>query len=209
MPFFSVIMPSYLGLYENSAAHREVKLNRAIKSVLRQSFTDFELIIISDGCVKTATVWDKFEDSRLVKIYAEKKPGITTVGTVRNIGLEQAKGKHVVYLDSDDMFGENHLQAIYDQISEDTTYSGSYFFDDCTFDKLSDSFKPRKCVLRLGKCGTSNVCHPNLSDIRWHPVSPYGYDDWRFVNTLKIRTGLKQIDCPEYFVCHIPKVYDV
>ena len=60
MTKFSIIMPSYLGDYPNSATDKEDKLIRAIESVLQQTYKNWELIIIADGCDKTINLLKKY-----------------------------------------------------------------------------------------------------------------------------------------------------
>ena len=52
----SIIMPSYLGAYRKSAKDREVKLRRAVKSVIHQEYDDWELIIVADVCERTVEI---------------------------------------------------------------------------------------------------------------------------------------------------------
>lgn len=92
MTTFSVIMPVW---------NRSHVVGKAIKSVLRQSYKDFELIIIDDGSD------DPIDDvvrpflSDSVKYY---QTGHRGVSAARNLGIEKAGGKFIAYLDSDNMW---------------------------------------------------------------------------------------------------------
>ena len=46
---FTVVIPSYLGAYRTAANDRDMKIQRAVDSVLSQTFQDFEIIVIADG----------------------------------------------------------------------------------------------------------------------------------------------------------------
>ena len=83
-------MASFLGDYRGSASNKEGKIVRAIDSVLCQSFEDFELIVIADGCEKTVDIVRNITDKRIRLFYIEKQTMWS--GLVRNTGLEMAKG---------------------------------------------------------------------------------------------------------------------
>jgi glycosyltransferase involved in cell wall biosynthesis len=93
-PKVSVIIPTY---------NRANLLPRAIKSVLNQTFRDFELIIVDDGSTdNTRELVERFQkkDSRIKYFYKENGGP----GSARNFGVKNARGNFVIFLDSDDMF---------------------------------------------------------------------------------------------------------
>ncbi|QDH79805.1 glycosyltransferase family 2 protein [Echinicola soli] len=91
MPLISVIIPTY---------NRANVLPRAIKSVVDQTYTDWELIIVDDGSNdETKSVVDQFLfDERINYVYQENKG----VSAARNYGAEKASGEYLIFLDSDD-----------------------------------------------------------------------------------------------------------
>ncbi|AGA78842.1 glycosyltransferase family 2 protein [Echinicola vietnamensis] len=91
MALISVIIPTY---------NRAKLLPRAIESVIRQTFKEWELIIVDDGSNDdTNEVVDQFLSDRRVKyIYQENKG----VSAARNHGAQYASGKYLCFLDSDD-----------------------------------------------------------------------------------------------------------
>lgn len=92
MPKISVIMPVYNG---------EKYLREAIDSILNQTFSDFEFIIINDCSVdSTEDIIKSYDDSRIVYIKNEKNLGVA--GTL-NKGLELAKGEFIARMDADDI----------------------------------------------------------------------------------------------------------
>lgn len=106
-PFFSIITPAY---------NRAEFLPAAVNSVLNQTFTDFEYIIIDDASTDNSKeIIESFDDSRLVFLRNERN---MERGASRNRGLAVAKGKYVCLLDSDDEFLENHLEVLYKNIVE-------------------------------------------------------------------------------------------
>lgn len=91
-PAISVIFPAY---------NCEIFLARAIKSVLEQSFTDFEFIIINDGSTdNTEFIILSFPDSKIVYLKNEKNKGLIFS---LNRGIEIARGKYIVRMDADDI----------------------------------------------------------------------------------------------------------
>lgn len=105
--FFSIITPVY-----NAAAH----LEECIESVLNQTFTDWELILVDDGSTD--------ESASLCDRYAERDPRIRVFHTVnsgasaaRNVGLAHAQGDFIAFLDSDDRLEEPYLSKIQEKIA--------------------------------------------------------------------------------------------
>jgi len=87
----SVIIPTY---------NREAFLKRAIKSVLGQTFQDFELIIVDDGSTdKTKELVDSFDNDKIKYIYQENSGG---AARPKNTGIKIAQGEYIAILDSDD-----------------------------------------------------------------------------------------------------------
>jgi glycosyltransferase involved in cell wall biosynthesis len=76
-------------------------IKQAISSVLAQSFTDFELLIVNDGSTdNTLEIIAEFKDSRIRLLHNDGNKGLTYS---RNHGLKEAKGKYFAILDSDDI----------------------------------------------------------------------------------------------------------
>lgn len=101
-PVVSIIMPAY-----NASGY----INASIDSVLAQSFTDFELLVIDD-CSEddTRVIVEKYvaRDSRVHLITLSENMGAPAAP--RNIGIRGARGKWVAFLDSDDIWHPNKLE---------------------------------------------------------------------------------------------------
>ncbi len=99
-PFFSVVIPVH-----NRAAH----LAQALASVLVQTEQDFEIVVVDDGSIDepNKTVEDA-GDPRIRYWLQDNRGG----GAARNAGIDQARGRFVAFLDSDDRFLPNHLSAM-------------------------------------------------------------------------------------------------
>ncbi len=97
MPKVSVIVPAY-----NSMSY----LPETLESVLKQTFTDFELIIVDDGSTDQTPQWvSKLTDSRIRLVRQENK-GVTVA---RNTGIAHAEGEYIALLDHDDLWQTSKL----------------------------------------------------------------------------------------------------
>lgn len=107
---FSVIVPVY---------NVEKYLEQCVNSILSQSFTDFELILVDDGSTdKCPQICDelKNKDSRIIVIH-KTNGGLSAA---RNIGIETAHGKYVIFVDSDDFYCSN---KVFDKIADEINKS--------------------------------------------------------------------------------------
>lgn len=195
---FSIITPSLLADYPNAANNREGKLLRAVNSVLSQTFEDWELLIIADGCQKTIDIIrDNVGDDR-VKTYLIPRSRLWS-GEPRNKGIKEAQGDFIVYLDIDDIIGVNHLANI-DKGLRDFNW---VWFDDIRYSVRSGQWYDNPCnISKLGQHGTSNICHKTNMRVKWDHDG-YAHDYW-FVAQLRQDRNYAKIGGAEYYVCHIP-----
>lgn len=123
MPLISVVLPTY---------NRASLLPRAIKSVLSQTYKNFELIIIDDNSSdNTKEIVKCFKDKRIKYIrHKENKGG----AAARNAGIKLAKGKYIAFQDSDDKWLlrklEKQIQVIRNlPLEYAVVYSGSWYVE--------------------------------------------------------------------------------
>lgn len=93
MPKISIIVPVYKA---------EKYLNRCIDSILAQTFTDFELLLIDDGSPdRSGEICDEYatKDVR-IRVFHRQNGGVSTA---RNLGIDKAKGEWIYFVDSDDV----------------------------------------------------------------------------------------------------------
>lgn len=104
----SIVVPVY-----NSIKY----LDRCINSILKQTFLDFELILINDGSTDSSfSVMKKYETDSRVKCYSQKNKGIAAT---RNRGIDLASGEYIMFIDNDDYIKEDYLMNYVTKIEED------------------------------------------------------------------------------------------
>lgn len=105
--FVSVIIPTY---------NCERFVSSAVRSVLNQSYANFELIIVDDGSTdNTAGIIQRYTDQRIR--YVRKKNG--GMASARNAGIKESRGDYVAWLDADDVFAPDILKTYINIIRDD------------------------------------------------------------------------------------------
>lgn len=109
MPVVSVIVPIY---------NVEEYLERCVDSILNQTFTDFELILVNDGSTDNCGV--------ICDRYAKKDPHIKVIhkengglSDARNAGIDVSAGQYMMFIDSDDYIDPKMLEILYERILND------------------------------------------------------------------------------------------
>ena len=126
---FSIIIPLY---------NVEQYIEKCIESIDDQSFTDYEVVFIDDGCTDdSAVIAEELATKRGIpfKIIHQPNQGLSAA---RNAGLKEATGEYILFLDSDDWIEPNTLSVLAENINgEDLIcFSGRrYFEDSCTFEE--------------------------------------------------------------------------
>lgn len=106
MPYFSIIIPLY---------NKEKYIENTLKSVLEQSFTDIEVIVINDGSTdQSVAVVERIKDPRIRLIHQENQG----VSVARNKGIELAKASCISFLDADDYWYPQFLETFYQLIQK-------------------------------------------------------------------------------------------
>lgn len=122
MPQVSIIVPVY---------KTEKYLKRCIDSILAQSFTDFELILVDDGSPDNCPeICDAYavQDSR-VKVIHKKNAGVSSA---RNAGLDLAQAKYIMFCDSDDYVDSDWCKVLYETtLTHPTSFVVSNFMRAC------------------------------------------------------------------------------
>lgn len=141
MPLISIIIPTY---------NSEKTISESIKSILEQSFDNYEILIM-DGISgdNTLNIVKEFNDPR-IKIFSEKDSGVYDA---MNKGIEKAEGKWLYFLGSDDtLYDKETLKDIEPFLgNHDLVYGDAYF----TFSKTFYGEEKSISSLIKGK----NICH--------------------------------------------------
>lgn len=106
MPVISIIVPVY---------NVEKYLPKCIDSILAQTFTDFELILVDDGSPdRCGEICDEYagKDSRIVVIHKENGGQ----SSARNMGLDIARGEYIGFVDSDDYIAKDMYETLYNNL---------------------------------------------------------------------------------------------
>lgn len=121
-PAISVIVPVY---------NAEKYLQRCVDSILSQTFTDFELLLIDDGSKdKSGAICDEYaaKDSR-VRVFHKENGGVSSA---RNLGLDNVKGEWISFIDADDKVKETLCEVLH-----------TYFLRYCQCDILRYGYEHR------------------------------------------------------------------
>ncbi len=203
----SIIIPLY---------NREKLIVKTLKSILAQTYTNWECIVVDDG--STDNSWGVLQDyakrdRRIKPIQRKQEP--KGAPTCRNIGMEQAKGEYLIFLDSDDLLApwciESRINILNETANLEVLLSNGLQFN--AVNKVFYDF--------VGFYGTKNVLESFLSfevvyqttaptwktsflrenNITWNPFSA-PWDDVDFsINALSKKPIIKWNNVlPDYFV---------
>jgi len=110
---FSIIIPVY---------NRPDEVDELLESLTKQTFKDFEIIIVEDGSSKNCkSEIEKYKQKLNLKYFEKENTG---PGTTRNYGAERASGNYFVFFDSDCLIPENYFEIVNKKLSE--KYLDSY-----------------------------------------------------------------------------------
>lgn len=99
LPLVSIIMPAY---------NAQDYIKQSIQSVVKQTYNNWELLIINDGSTdNTVSIVESFKDTRIV-LFSQENSGVSRA---RNYGISKAKGDYIAFLDSDDLWKNNKLNV--------------------------------------------------------------------------------------------------
>lgn len=159
-PKISIIIPAY---------NREDTIHFALDSLLRQTFQDFEVIIIDDGSTdNTAKIVEMYKRSNFKYIYQEN----SGVSVARNKGIDLASGEVICFLDSDDFYEDTFLEKMYSKIKTknfDICYCGYFIVTSKEKKKCKTLFKEGDILIdyildRVKVCTNSWMIRKKLID---------------------------------------------
>jgi glycosyltransferase involved in cell wall biosynthesis len=185
----SVIVPCY-----DQAQY----LSEALQSVVDQTYSNWECIIVNDGSpdntVEVAKKWLE-KDSRFKYIYKENGG----LSSARNAGIEIAEGEFILPLDADDRIGTNYLSLAVDEFKKDSELKVVY----CKAEKFGDEVGEWKLpCYSIKNLAINNMifCSAIFKRADWERTGGYdvnmiyGLEDWEFwIALLKGGGGVKQL----------------
>jgi len=194
-PALTIIMPTF---------NRAKVVLRAVESLFKQSFSDWELIIVDDGSndgtiKRIEEIREK--DSRIKCIYGAHKG----VAAARNLAIKEAVGDYITFLDSDDEYKKNHLLWHYryllahpgiDMIWGGVKVIGSPMLPDAN--DTSKLVNANECTLT----GTFFIKHEVLQLVGGFPQVDYAEDHALYELLLKQGYKVKRVEMPSYIYHH-------
>ena len=151
MAVISIIMPVYNG---------EMYISEAVQSILNQTYTNFELLIINDGSTdQTEEIINGFNDSRIR--YIKNPHNLKLIATL-NKGLAMATGKYIARMDADDISLPNRLQRQYDfmEANPDVAICGTGYQTLNSEDKLRNP--ENHTEIMVGMLNGCPIAHPTV-----------------------------------------------
>lgn len=128
----SVIIPLY---------NKERQIRATLESVLRQSYTDFEIVVVDDGSTDgSAAAVESVHDARM-RLIRQENGGVSAA---RNRGIQEARGEYVAFLDADDLWEPDFLKTLH-QLS--VLYPDCSVYA-CNYDFVSPDGTHRSTIIR-------------------------------------------------------------
>jgi glycosyltransferase involved in cell wall biosynthesis len=181
-PLISVLLPVY---------NAEKYLNEAINSILFQTFTNFELIIINDGSSdRSEEIIFSFSDDRINYIKNETNLGL--IETL-NKGISLSKGKYLARMDNDDISMPERLekQVAFMESNPEVGVLGTSFYNINKFGEIESKtiFPVSHSLLCWSLCFFSPIAHPTVMFRRDVVINANGYN-------------LEMLHCEDYDLWH-------
>lgn len=149
-PFTTVVVPVY---------NRENLVGKTIDSILSQKYENFELLLVDDGSKDLSLeVCRKYEkiDSR-IKVFTKENGGVSTA---RNLGIENAQGEYICFIDSDDIVESDYLSSFVDEINKE-----DYDLVICGFRNVLSTGETKFCELPGGNISDADVFWKNFGNL--------------------------------------------
>ena len=138
MPFFSVIIPLY---------NKEKFIENTLHSVLNQTFTDFEVIIVNDGSTdKSEEKVLGFNDPR-IHYYSKQNEGVSVA---RNLGIEKANSNYITFIDADDYWYPSFLNEMH--INSNSFPEQKVFAAAVEIETIKNVIPAQYSVLKMHEC---------------------------------------------------------
>ena len=193
-PIISCIISTY---------NREKLLQRAIDSVLAQTFKDFEIIVVDDHSDKPPNIKLPKGEDRLIAMRLPHNTGYAV--KPRNVGIMVARGDYIAYLDDDNVYLPNHLEVLYDAITKnqaDVVYGDRVYKSNNPNEKKfmgKQSLPYNLTQINNGNyIDTSDIMHTiqSINDIGFWDIFWERKGDWLLMVRFG-KAGMKIVHAPE------------
>jgi O-antigen biosynthesis protein len=154
-PKVSVILPTF---------NRPDMLVEAAKSVLEQTFRDFEIIVVNDGSLPVSPSLARLGPQERIRIIDNKEHRGRSAS--RNAGISAARGKYIAYLDDDDQYYPDHLETLVGFL-ESNSQTAAYSDAQCAVQEKKDGFY---VIVRKEIRYSSDFC---TRTILWRNLLPF------------------------------------
>ena len=160
----SVIIPVYNG---------EKYIKRCIDSIKKQTFNDWEIILVDDGSKdKTGVICDSYalEDKR-IKVFHKSNGGVSVA---RNFGIDKAIGDYITFVDCDDWIEKDFFEKVVNFLTKDSV---DILITGFIFDKNGNYFRANLLKGRDAKPEGTKV--RKLDHVSRLPLFPYHHNIWK------------------------------
>ena len=190
-PFFSIILPTF---------NRAHLIGHAIRSVLDQTFQDWELVIIDDGSQDDTfnTVRQSILSNPRIRYHFAANHGLAMA---RNLGFEMSSGQYLTFIDSDDTYLPLHLEIrakyVRNHPEVELLHGGVEIIGP---DMVADKFDPsRKVSLYQCVIGGTFVIRRDLAErLQGFRAIEYGDDNDFFVRAEQTGAVIHRVDAQTY-----------
>lgn len=174
-PLVSIVIPCY---------NQGIFLSETIESVVKQSYNEWECIIVNDGSTdNTKEIAQKYckKDSR-IKYVEQKNQGLSSA---RNSGIKQSQGKYILPLDSDDLIGDTYIEKAVDILENDKNVKIVYC-QASLFGRQHGKWKLPQYTIEKMLGSNCIFCSALYSREDFNKVGgyninmKYGFEDWDF-----------------------------
>lgn len=197
MPLISVVIPVY---------NAEKTIRETIESVLNQTFTDFEIIVINDGSQDaTVEIVSSIKDPRL-KVFSYPNAG---QAIARNRGISHAVGEFISFLDADDLWTPDKLEAQLKALKENpqaaVAYSWTNYIDESSkflrqgsYVSVSGDVHKNLLVVNFVENGSNPLIRAKaLADVGGFDASVTPAEDWDMWLRLAARYQFVAVPSPQ------------
>ncbi|MDY5213708.1 MAG: glycosyltransferase [Megasphaera elsdenii] len=163
-PFFSIIMPVY---------NAEKYVEAAVESVLQQSYTDFELLLVDDCSADSSySVCQELakKDGRIKLLRTPQNGG---AAVARNFAFQHIQGKYLTFIDSDDIIEPNLLSVAYSYVKDDQADCVKFGCFEEYFNADGEKAYSKKCCLTEQVYDNSDTIRQQM--VRMELIPLFGY----------------------------------